>query len=162
MLKWRQLFVSSQVQGISKFFLSLIQAYLTNISKEKQLISYSEELEILFHLIGLYNAMQTRNIQLENNVKDEFLVIPSSLLFIVQQLIRTTLASKEIKIKLVFSASKENLEIKTTKYDKLNTLFTSNNLESINKTLSVYSSKSIKLQEDTECRTILIPKLNLQ
>ena len=140
--------------------LACIYRYILS-GKEKQLIAFSEELLVVNELIQLFNYLPYRNISIQNNCKNIFLVVPGNLLFIIEQIVRTTIISSDINLEIKLIENEDNLEISYIKNDKITEEFTLEKIIEINRSYSIYSTQSIEISEDEFTRKISIPKLKI-
>jgi LytS/YehU family sensor histidine kinase len=140
--------------------LASIYRYILS-GKEKQLVAFSEELLVVNELIHLFNYLPYRNISIQNNCKNIFLVVPGSLLFIVEQIVRTTIISSDINLEIQFKENEDDFEISYIKNDKIRDEFNLNKIKEINRSYSTYSTKNIEISEDEFTRKISIPKLKI-
>ena len=129
--------------------------------KEKQLVAFSEELLVVTELIQLFNYLPYRNVSIKNTCKNPFLVVPGSLLFIIEQIVRTSIISDTILLELILTEKEDNLEISYFKNDKITAVFNSEKIKEIVKTYSIYSAQNIEVVEGEFMRKISIPKLQI-
>lgn len=129
--------------------------------KEKQLVAFSEELLVVTELIQLFNYLPYRNVSIKNTCKNSFLVVPGSLLFIIEQIVRTSIISDTILLELILTEKENNLEISYFKNDKITAVFNSEKIKEIARTYSIYSAQNIEVVEGEFMRKISIPKLQI-
>ena len=129
--------------------------------KEKQLVAFSEELIVVTELIQLFNYLPYRNVSIKNTCKNPFLVVPGSLLFIIEQIVRTSIISDTILLELILTEKENNLEISYFKNDKITAVFNSEKIKEIVRTYSIYSAQNIEVVEGEFIRKISIPKLQI-
>lgn len=129
--------------------------------KEKQLVAFSEELLVVTELIQLLNYLPYRNVSIKNTCKNPFLVVPGSLLFIIEQIVRTSIISDTILLELILTEKENNLEISYFKNDKITAVFNSEKIKEIVRTYSIYSAQNIEVVEGEFMRKISIPKLQI-
>lgn len=140
--------------------LASIYRYILS-GKEKQLVAFSEELLVANELIQLLNYLPSRNVSIQNICKSDFLVVPGSLLFIVEQIVRTSIISSDIKLEIELIENEANFEISYIKNDKITEEFNFNKIREINRSYSIYSTSNIEISEDEFTRKISIPKLQI-
>ena len=141
--------------------LATIYRYILS-GKEKQLVTISEELDILKELVKLLNYLPYRTISLINNCKNSFLTVPGSLLFLIENLVKTTIHSLDKKLEIKLEEQDEFLEVVYNKNDKISNQFNSNHLKELKRTFAIYSKQIIDIEEDEVVRKIRIPKLQIQ
>lgn len=129
--------------------------------KEEQLVAFSEELLVVTELIQLFNYLPYRNVSIKNTCKNPFLVVPGSLLFIIEQIVRTSIISDTILLELILTEKENNLEISYFKNDKITAVFNSEKIKEIARTYSIYSAQNIEVVEGEFMRKISIPKLQI-
>jgi hypothetical protein len=140
--------------------LAAIYRYILS-GQEKQLVTFLEEITIVNELIQLLNYLPYRNISIQNNCKNTFLVVPGSLLFIVEQIVRTNIISVTNGIEILLNETTNNLEISYHKNDKITEVFNYDKINETAKTYSIYSTQNITILEEEITRKIIIPKLNI-
>ncbi len=138
---------------------SIYRYVLSN--KSKQLVAVTEEIETLFHLEKLVNYLPYRTVKIENNLTTSFLVVPSSLLFIVEKIIKTTIASSSLKLTIILTENNDFFEIKYRFNDKITELFTHNSIAEIIRVYAIYSQQIVAIKEENEYRIIQLPKLKI-
>jgi len=131
-------------------------------SKKDQLVSVNEELVILKELIILYNHLPYRNIKI--NVKDalDFLLVPSTLLYTIEQIIKTTIVSTNVDLEIDIQKKELGFTISYFNEDKITDVFTSKSIEDLARVYSIYSKEPIGLSEVDGKRIIFIPTLNIK
>lgn len=139
-------------------YLATIYRYIIS-SKEKQLVTVEEELNNVEVLINLFNYLPYRNVRLINHLKSTFYVVPRSVLFIVEQIIRTTIISSKIELEIVLNETSEKFTISYLINDKLTTPFKEENLKEIKRIYNVYSEKELTINSTDVKRILTIPKL---
>ncbi len=142
-------------------YLATIYRYILS-SKQKQLVDLNDELENTQELVKLFNYLPYRNVSLKNTIKDSFLMVPRSLLFIVEQIIRTTIISSNIKLEIKLSEENDFFIINYLTNDKITEVFSVKNFKEIERVYSIYSNKNIEVTTTDYDRTIKIPKLTIK
>ncbi len=138
--------------------LATIYRYILS-SKEKQLVTFNDELETTNELVKLFNYLPYRNIKISNEIKNDFLVVPRSLLFIIEQIIRTTIISSSLELKIVLKEIEDNFILIYEVNDKITTPFTLQKIKEIERVYAIYSNLNIQVVTNDLKRTITIPKL---
>ena len=141
--------------------LSTIYRYILS-NKDKQLVPVKEELENLHELENLFNKLPYRNIKIENHLTSDFLVVPGSLLFIVEMIVRNTIISSSIQIRIEIEEKDEQFELRYETHDKINSRVNSSEIKEINRIYSIYSEKSIETTLLNNQRIVFIPKLTIK
>ncbi|WP_299708705.1 histidine kinase [uncultured Tenacibaculum sp.] len=141
--------------------LATIYRYILS-SKNQQLVPVEEELETCEILVKLFNYLPYRNISIINQLETEFLVVPRSLLFIIEQIIRTTIISSSLNLEIELKEHNESFVLSYVINDKITSPFTQQNLKEIQRVYAIYSDIEIKLAQTDFKRTITFPKLTIK
>ncbi|MEE9364889.1 MAG: histidine kinase [Cellulophaga sp.] len=138
--------------------LSLIYRYILN-SKSNQLISVKEELSVVKELVFLLNHLPYSILNLENRIATDFLVVPGSLLHILEQIIRRTIVTSNTSINLAITEKSDFFELAYKTNDKITNALAPEHLAEIKRVYSIYSTTNLSLVENNAHRIIRIPKL---
>lgn len=141
-------------------YLATIYRYILS-SNKKQLVAIEEEIEIVNELINLFNYLPYRNIVLINEIASNFLTVPKSLLFVIEQIVRTTITSSLI-LEISLKEEENYWVIEYSPNDKITTQFKPENLKEIERVFSIYSTYEIQIEETSAMRKILLPKLTIE
>lgn len=138
----------------------LASIYRYNLSrKERQLVSFEEELSVLDHLASLINYLPFRKIAIRKTIKSEFLFVPASLLKLVEHIVRTSISSFGEPITIELLENEEQLIIQYVHNDAIDHPFNINDIEDFHHVYDIYSEMKIKVEENKLRRSIHIPKL---
>ena len=129
--------------------------------KDKQLIDFWEEISIANELVKLFSYLPFRSIRIKNNCEDSFMVVPGTLLFVVEQIIRTIIIAVDETLDINFNETTTSLEIAYLKNDKLINSFNVNKLREVVDTYQIYNTQHIEIVEEEQSRKIIIPKLKI-
>jgi hypothetical protein len=129
--------------------------------KDKQLIDFCEEISIVNELVKLFSYLPFRSIRIKNNCEDSFMVVPGTLLFVVEQIIRTIIIAVDETLDINFNETTTSLEIAYLKNDKLINSFNVNKLREVVDTYQIYNTQHIEIVEEEQSRKIIIPKLKI-
>ena len=140
--------------------LATIYRYILS-GQEKELISFKEEINVVKELVELFNYLAYKNVSFNNNCTSTFLIVPGSLLFIIEQIVRTSIVTSESMLQINLNETDECLDISYHKNDKITTQFNLDKIKEIVRSYNVYSSTKIKVVETERSRKIIIPKLNI-
>lgn len=132
------------------------------MGKERQLVTIQEELSIAEELVKLFNHLPYRTIKLEEEELDGFLTVPGSVLFVIEQIVRTTITSSAIQLNLQIQDKNEYFEIVYIANDRIAQKFQETDIEEIQRIYAVYSTLKIAVIEKGGKRYIRIPKLLTQ
>lgn len=155
--------INENIEKVDEFIdhLSTIYRYILS-SRKKQLVTFEEEQIILIEFVKLYNHLPYRKVNISIQEKENFLIVPGTLLFIIEQIIKTTIVSKSISLEIKIEFSDTNFTISYQTEDKINQVFTLNNIEEIIRVYTIYSSNKIELNENDSNREIVIPTLEIK
>ena len=128
-------------------------------SKERQLVPVEEELAVLKHLIQLMNYLPHRKIDVQEDIDSSFLIVPGCLLKIVERIVRSSIRSSAIPLKLVLKETNENINIEYQHHDVIRETFNANKIVDIQRVYQIYSESEVIIQEDEYSRKISLPKL---
>jgi hypothetical protein len=131
-------------------------------SKKDQLVLVNDELDIVNELIKLYNHLPYRKIKITVKKDLDFLIVPGTLLYVIEQIIKTTIVSLSVDLEICIEKKETNFTINYSKEDKITDVFTFKSIEDLTRVYSIYSTKSIEILEDENQRTISIPTLNIK
>ncbi|WP_439131205.1 histidine kinase [Polaribacter sp.] len=140
--------------------LASIYRYILS-GKEKQLIDFTEEILMVSELTKLFNYLPYRNICIINNCKNTFLVVPRSLLIIVEQIVRTAICNASEILEIQFNETKEFLEISYYKNDKITTSFNLKKIKEVVASYAIYNKHKIEIVDEDKTRKIFLPKLKI-
>lgn len=130
-------------------------------SKDEQLVPINNEIAITQELVTLFNYLPYRSTKLIIETKESFLIVPRSLLFLVEQIVRSTIISSTVKLDIYVKEHNNTLEVSYNSYDKITQQFTAENIADIKRVYGIYSEKEIEIQEQENKRTIIFPKLTI-
>ncbi|MFK8060169.1 MAG: histidine kinase [Polaribacter sp.] len=140
--------------------LASIYRYILS-EKEKQLIAFEEELIVIDELIKLFNYLPYRSISIQNTCKNNFLLVPGSLLSIIEQIVRTTIVSLDTILEIQLKEIDNNLAISYIQNDRITEKFSLNKIKGIAETYQIYNTQKIVILEELGERKIVIPKLQI-
>lgn len=140
--------------------LATIYRYILS-GKEKQLVPFLEEKIVVNELIKLFNYLPYRSISIQNNCKSSFFVVTGSFLFLIEQIVRTSIISNGILLEIICTENEHDIEISYLKNDRITAVFNDQKIKEISRSYSFYSTQDIKILEDDFTRKISIPKLHI-
>ena len=139
---------------------STVYRYLLS-KRMRELVPLETELNALKSLADLLNYLPYRKMKLIVGEKLETWVVPGSLLFLAERIIRSTIPSKEEEIQLNILENNEQILIKYEPEETLRGSLGIENLEDIALNYSFYSNHPIRLFEEPPYKIIELPKLSL-
>jgi hypothetical protein len=155
--------INENIDKVDDFIdhLSIIYRYILS-SRKNQLVSFKEENEILKEFVKLYNHLPYRKVIVSLKENVNFLIVPGTLLFIIEQIIKTTIVSTNVSLKIEITFSDTVFTIKYATEDKINKEFTIESIEEISRVYSIYSVDEIEISENENFRTISLPILEIK
>lgn len=154
-------FIEDDLDDSDEFIdhLSVLYRYILS-KKEKQLVAFEDELTTAQELIMLLGKLPLRNLHLESNVNNEFLLVPGTLLTLLELISRTSIISdKPLHVQLYENAEYFYLQYRSN--DRITNVITKKDIKGVQEVYSIYSEKSVEISEDQDTRKIQIPKLML-
>ncbi|MDT7832113.1 histidine kinase [Flavobacteriaceae bacterium S356] len=139
-------------------YLATIYRYLLS-SREKQLVSVLEELKVLSEFEKLMNSLPYRSVHIQQKITSDFLVVPGSLLSIIEKIVKETIVSKDIHLLITLSEEETHVVLNYEYQDKIQTRFNIDQFEEIIHVYEIYSTLKIDLKETETERSLYIPKL---
>lgn len=139
-------------------YLATIYRYIL-ASKEQQLVTIDLELENTIQLVNLFNYLPYRNVIIKKSIQTSFLIVPRALLFLVEQIIRTTIISSQITLEIFLEENEDSFKIYYNINDKITSPFTLQKITEIQRVYRIYSDYDIEVNTTDITRTISIPKL---
>ncbi len=140
-------------------FSSVYRYILTK--KTQELIAFNEEVKVLNEFLLLFKELPYRAIKLTGNTTINTLVIPGSIIAIIEEIIRSTIVSTEITLTIELVEEESSFLIKYQPEEKLINALDLSKINDIKKTYSIYTIDDITIKQDTIYKTIKIPKLSL-
>ena len=155
--------INENIDKVDTFIdhLSTIYRYILS-SRKSQLVPFNEEKLVLKEFVKLYNQLPYRKVKIVVKPDANFLIVPGTLLFIIEQIIKTTIVSKSNLLEVKIEVSDTDFTISYQTEDKINQVFTLNNIKEIISVYSVYSTVNIEVFEDDIIRKIIVPTLEIK
>lgn len=155
--------INENIDKVDTFIdhLSIIYRYILS-SRKSQLVPFNEEKLVLKEFVKLYNQLPYRKVEIVVKPDANFLIVPGTLLFIIEQIIKTTIVSKSNLLEIKIEVSDTDFTISYQTEDKINQVFTLNNIKEIISVYSVYSTVNIEVFEDDIIRKIIVPTLEIK
>ncbi|MFN0729691.1 histidine kinase [Polaribacter gochangensis] len=155
--------IDENIDKVDEFIdhLSTIYRYILS-SRKNQLVSFNEEKEVLKEFVKLYNHLPYRNVIISVKENANFLIVPGTLLFVIEQIIKTTIVSSKVSLDIEIFFYETNFTISYATEDKINNEFSIKKIEEIARVYSVYNVHQLELKEIKDRRVISIPKLEIK
>ncbi len=141
-------------------FALLYRYTLTKNSQE--IVDIHQELKALNSLSRLINRLPYRKTSIDHKLSIEGDIIPGSLLYIIEKIIKKTIVSNHKVLKINLSREEHSLSISYVPHDKLNHKINNDDLKDLNRTYSLYTDRAVTIKENEQTRTIFLPLLQLQ
>lgn len=138
--------------------LAIVYRYLLS-RKDKQLVDIKEELDALDSLVSLFNSLPYLRVKIKISLQSNFILVPGSLLSIIEQIIRCTIKSSKYELLIHINEMEDTLQVQYQFNDKIMNEFTLDHLQDIQRIYKIYSETDIAVLEIEQLRTISIPKL---
>ncbi|MCB0462386.1 MAG: histidine kinase [Flavobacteriaceae bacterium] len=138
--------------------MALVYRYILS-KKSKQLVLIDEELNVVDELVQLFNYLPYRNVEFNRGYQSSFLVVPGSVLALVESIIRSTINNPEKSLSIYLNEDENHLIFNYLKNDKIVSGFKKESMNDIDYRYSIYSNDTIIIEEKQGERTIKIPKL---
>ena len=131
-------------------------------TKREELVPFAEELEALKAEIGLLNRLPFRGLKLNRvEVRDNVLVVPGSLLVILERVVRSTIASESQWLEIDILENDHTVELRYKPEETILENFDTATLEDIAKNYGYYSNTPLNVLTKGAYKQIEIPKLSL-
>ena len=148
-----------KAEALSDNFSTIYRYILSKNAKE--VVPIAEEITMLEALVTLFNALPYRKVSLEKVDLNETWVVPTSLLTLVERIIRTTIASENHPLTITIAEEAAHITVRYLPEEKLQQQLDLESLADLARTYSFYSDAPISIREDEGgTRIIQLPKLN--
>ncbi len=149
---WKAEMLSDNFSTIYRYILS---------RKAREVVPIAEEITVLNALVTLFNQLPYRKVSLEKVALSGTWVVPSSLLTLVERIIRTTIASENQPLAIRIQEEKEHITVRYKPEEKLQQQLDHQSITDLIHTYRFYSADPIRIGIDQEgAKTIQLPKLN--
>ncbi|MEM6865506.1 MAG: histidine kinase [Bacteroidota bacterium] len=151
---------AEEAEVLTENFASIYRYLLSK--KRNEIIHFDEELSVLKSFIGMVKYMPYRKLKLGKCLTKEPFIVPGSLLYIFEMILKSTIPSEQIYLVVDLEEKEDCIEIKYEHQEKLNKTLKINDLEYISKTYESYSSSALEVLHGTQIKTIKLPKLQMK
>ncbi|WP_282086524.1 histidine kinase [Aquimarina algiphila] len=127
----------------------------------KELVPIEEELAILDELLLLFGYLPYRKTRYGITDRLDTMVVPGSIISCIEQIIRSTIVSKETELVVDISEDLEYILLKYVHQEKISYALSQNNIKDILNTYRFYTDKEIKVTNTDVFKIIHIPKLTV-
>lgn len=129
--------------------------------KKNELVPLEEEVTILKEQVKLLNFLPLRKIKLGKVPRAGLLVVPTSLLSILEVIARTTILSMDKTLVVDLSENEHGLQIRYEADEKLRQPLTLDILADVMQSYTYYSNTPIEVHSEGTFKIVQLPKLTL-
>ncbi len=147
-------------EGLTEDFASVYRYLLS--AKNMEMINLKEELEVLKDFVGFLNRLPFCNIELSDPKVSNTLVVPGSLLYICETIVRSSIPSKSATTAVSVEETANNILIKFKNESRINKELNINNLSYVQNYYKLYSSVPLEMFRQENFNVIAVPKLQLK
>ena len=140
--------------------LSKVYRYILS-DRNQELVSFDREWKILQELVSLFNFLPHRKIILEANPSLKTLIVPGTLLFLLEQIIRSTIRSNELEMKVTLTSVDQRICCRYESHERITRGLQVADLLPIQKSYAIYSDMPLYIQEEENQKIVCIPHLAL-
>jgi len=138
--------------------MAMVYRYILS-RKSKQLVLINEEINALDELAQLFNYLPFTNLSIDKKIETSFLVVPGSLLSIVENIIRSSINNSAVPLNIQIDETDSHFRLSYAKNDKIISGFRTESLNDIDERYAIYSNEHVTVQDFNSKRIINIPKL---
>lgn len=147
-------------ESLTEDFASVYRYILS--SKKKEVVGIEEELLVLNDFVQVLNQLPFRKIRLgKSNIKNTW-VVPGSLLYICEHILRQSIPSEFDTILLDILEDEISISLKYKHQERIDKEYTISDLRLISENYAHYTSIPIEVAQKDDVKTIRLPKLNMQ
>ncbi|PRX54825.1 histidine kinase [Flagellimonas meridianipacifica] len=150
---------ADEAESLTEDFASVYRYILS--SKKKEIVNIKEELVVLKTFIEVLNRLPFREIKLSIHDLEDTWVVPGSLLYICEGIVRSSISSDLESISVELKEEGNNIVLKYSHEEKLNKTFNISDLKMIVRSYSHFTSDSLEMYQDDAVKTIKLPKIQL-
>ncbi|GMN08894.1 hypothetical protein MTsPCn9_06500 [Croceitalea sp. MTPC9] len=151
---------ANAAEGLADNFSSIYRYIITK--KNDELVPIQEEMIVLQELIELLNHLPYRKIELKSTISNSTSVVPTSLLKIIEAIVKSTVVSENETIIVSVTEQENGVKVSYQHEEKLRVPLTIKSLEEISKKYAFYTDKALQIVEKGLLKSIVLPKLSYQ
>ncbi len=129
--------------------------------RNRELVPIAEELEVADELLQLFDHLSYRKTRLRQESESATLIIPGSILYIIEQVIRSTIPTSDEVMYIGLTETENYLQLRYLPQEKITQELHQDSLADIMKAYEIYTHKDIKVESDGKTKNIQIPKLTI-
>jgi len=151
-----------QKDTVDDFIDNIAATYRYILSNHKrQLVTIDEELSVLDQLIQLLNYLPYTNVKIESKLNSNFLVVPGSLLKIIELVVRKSIIDTKQLLNITLEENDHIFKVSYAPNDKILDPFSEKHLKELKRVYTIYSALDLDIINNTQ-REIHIPKLTVK
>ena len=139
---------------------SMVYRYILS-KRNNELVGIREELRVLEAFLALFGYLPYRKVVFEEKSAINTLVVPGTLIKVIEEIIRSTISSDDIKLAIVLSEDSSYIQLKYQPEEKLLNTFNDTKIEDVKSAYQVYTQLNVHIVKNKTHTTIMIPKLSL-
>ncbi len=140
----------------------LANVYRYVLSQHNELVSIQSEIEPLDHLVALFKNLPNREITFKADIADNYLLVPGTLLKIVETLVRMAIANPRYPLRVKLNDRGNYLEVSGEFLHRIHMLKNADILlRQLNTSYNLYSDTAITYSKRGNKHYFTIPKLML-
>lgn len=151
---------ASKAENLTEDFASIYRYLLS--SRKKEIVQVEEELEALTGFAQVLEALPFRKTQL--HLKTPFQkgwLVPGSLLFVYESIIRTTIPSEHQSMNIMLSDQEEYIALQYIHEERLDQSLTIEIFDRLRQDIRFYTDQPIEIAHNAETKTIKLPKIRI-
>lgn len=151
---------SHKAENLTDNFASIYRYILTK--KNNELVVIDQEIVALEELVALFNNLPYRKVNVTYNLSNTIAVVPSSLLQIIEAIIKTTVVSENKVLQIAMSEEDNSIKISYESEEKLRESFALNSIIEVVNSYKFYSNRLIEIIENEGLKSIVLPMLDVK
>ncbi|MEM8929266.1 MAG: histidine kinase [Bacteroidota bacterium] len=145
-----------EAEELSDYFSSVYRYILSK--RKREMVLLEEELSVTKNLVQLFNCLPHRKIRLGKITNNQFNIVPTTLLKIVEAIVRTTIPKKKA-LTIAIEEKDNHLEIAYEPEEKLQESLTVETLDDVSLAYRFYSESPLEVKTVENQKVIQLPKL---
>jgi LytS/YehU family sensor histidine kinase len=127
--------------------------------RDKELIAFREEYKAVKNLIALYNLIPHRRVEMNHQLDGETMVIPSSIVAIIEEVIRSAIPSGDQAIDINLIESEESIELTVNYIERLRG-YKFENMDYWKSRYKIFTDQKWVFEKEGSTVKIIIPTIN--
>ncbi len=146
-----------KVEKLAERFSSIFRYILTK--RNKELVPIADEISVLREFVSLFDNLPYRKVILRKIETDTMWLPPTTLVTIIEQIIRTTILSEHQAIKIDIVANEKDLTIQYQPEERLRRTLSIEDLSTVSDKYRYYSTREVRIVFEKGMKKIQLPKL---